>query len=86
MRDLLDPLPAEARTILRRYLVADQPDREALAQRLLRERTETGDLLAELLDGMSLESASGRQALEGPFPGPGPRLLPSPSPRAGGER
>jgi hypothetical protein len=58
-------MPPRARDILRRYLVADQAHRDALAERLLRERTATGDLLAEIVDRLTLNPEERRRWARG---------------------
>ena len=53
LRDLLLRLPPSSRDVLRRAARADQPERDELAHRLLREPG--GDIAAELIDSLSLD-------------------------------
>jgi hypothetical protein len=55
LRDALARIEPAGRGRLRRLLVADQADRDRIAERLLRERTYAGDQLAEIIDHLSLD-------------------------------
>jgi hypothetical protein len=54
-------LPPSARVDLRRLLIRDQPDRDAIAEQLLRRRTSGANDLAELIDILSLDPEGRRQ-------------------------
>lgn len=54
----LDPA---AREDLRRLLVRDQPDRDAVAAQLLRKQTPGADGMADLLDMLSLDPDARRR-------------------------
>jgi hypothetical protein len=54
VRRSLAKMSPRARELLRRYLIADQPDRDALAHRLLAERTEGSIALADLVDTLTM--------------------------------
>ena len=55
LRDSLTRIEPAGRDRLRRLLVADQADRDRIAERLLRERTNAADTLAEIIDHLSLD-------------------------------
>jgi hypothetical protein len=55
LRAALARIGPVGRDKLRRLLVAEQADRDRIAERLLRERTEAGDQLAEIIDHLSLD-------------------------------
>ena len=57
----LSRLPIGARHDLRRLLIRDQPDRDAIAEQLLRRRTEGADQLAELIDMLTIDDELRRQ-------------------------
>ena len=62
-RSPLRQLPQSARDDLRRLLIRDQPDRDAIAEQLLRRRTPAADDLAELIDMLSLDVEARRQVV-----------------------
>jgi hypothetical protein len=55
LRDLLASLDPKARDTLRRVLICDQSDRDAIAAQLLRYRDERGTAWANLVDRLSLD-------------------------------
>lgn len=63
LRGLLQRLPSGARDDLRRLLIRDQPDRDAIAEQLLRRRTSGANDLAELIDILSLDDEMRRQVV-----------------------
>ena len=54
LRDLLLTLPPPSRDKLRRVLILDQPDRDAIAAELLRHGDANGDGWADLIDTPSI--------------------------------
>jgi hypothetical protein len=56
-------LPPAARSDLRRLLYADQPDRDRIAEQLLRRRTEGAADLADLIDYLSLDDEARRRVV-----------------------
>ena len=57
-RVLLRTLDPKARNDLRRVLIRDQADRDAIASQLLRYRDETGDDWADIIDFLTMHSES----------------------------
>lgn len=62
LRTTLRQLPPDARDSLRRLLTANQADRDAAAERLLREQTQHTSNLADLIDMLSLDADTRRRA------------------------
>jgi len=56
LRSLLEMLDSRARAGLRRVLIHDQPDRDAIASDLLRDRDERGDDWADIIDMLTLQT------------------------------
>ena len=54
LRVILETLGPKARNDLRRVLIHDQADRDAIASRLLRYRDERGDDWADIIDMLTL--------------------------------
>jgi hypothetical protein len=54
LRDLLPTLSPSARDKLRRVLILDQPERDAIATELLRYRDANGDGWADVIDTLSM--------------------------------
>jgi hypothetical protein len=54
LRLALSAIEPRGRELLRRYLIADQPDRDAMALRLLHEDTEHARWLADLIDTLTM--------------------------------
>jgi hypothetical protein len=50
LRDLLSTLEPKARDDLRRVLIRDHPDRDAIAMQLMRYRDENGQRWADVID------------------------------------
>ena len=63
LADALGHLPAGARDELRRLLIRDQPDRDAIAEQLLRLRRPGADDLADLIDLLTLDADSRRRVV-----------------------
>lgn len=63
IRDRLSRLDSAGRDVLRRYLVAGQADRDALAVALLRQRTQAASATADLLDMLSLNADARRRVV-----------------------
>lgn len=63
LRAALLQLDPPARDSLRRLLVGEAKDRDALASTLLRQRTETSTNLADLLDMLTLDDEVRRRVL-----------------------
>jgi hypothetical protein len=55
LRAALARIEPAGREKLRQLLVADQPDRDRIAERLMRLRSQAGDQLAEIIDHLSLD-------------------------------
>jgi DNA-binding CsgD family transcriptional regulator len=53
IRIALRRLQADDREVLRRWLAADQEDRESIACQALKRRTESGDALAQFIDTLT---------------------------------
>jgi hypothetical protein len=60
LRAALARIEPAGRDKLRRLLVADQPDRDRIAERLLRERTNAADALAEIIDLLTIDDEARR--------------------------
>jgi len=63
LADALRHLPADARGELRRLLISDQPERDAIAEQLLRRRTPGTDDLADLIDLLTLDDTSRKRVV-----------------------
>jgi hypothetical protein len=63
LRDMLLRLDPPARDAIRRVLIADDPYRNAMAERLLRQRTEHAARLGDLFDLLTINSDARRQAV-----------------------
>ena len=63
LRDTLMRLDPGARNELRRLLISDQPDRNAIAEQLLRRRTLGADALADLIDLLTLDADARRRVV-----------------------
>lgn len=63
LRDALSRIEPVGKDRLRRLLVADHADRDRIAERLLRERTDAADRLAEIIDHLTLDPALRRQVV-----------------------
>lgn len=63
LRSTLEGLDPAARDDLRRLLIRDQADRDAIAQQLLRRRTNGADDLADLIDKLSLDALMRRKVV-----------------------
>jgi hypothetical protein len=61
LRAVLDTLDPNARDTLRRVLIRDQADRDAIASSLLRYRDERGDDWADIIDMLTLNPEARRQ-------------------------
>jgi hypothetical protein len=61
LRAALQLLPADARDQLRRLLIRDQPDRDAIAKQLLQRRTSGAVQLAELVDMLTIDDEARRR-------------------------
>jgi hypothetical protein len=63
LRAILETLDSPARDTLRRVLIHDQPDRDALASQLLRYRDERGDDWADIIDMLTLHPEERRKVV-----------------------
>jgi hypothetical protein len=63
LRTLLEMLDPPARDTLRRILIHDQADRDAIASRLMRYRDDAGDELAEIIDTLTLHPDERRRVV-----------------------
>jgi hypothetical protein len=63
LRAALSAIRPRGREMLRRYLIADQPDRDALASRLLDEGTEHAVWLADLIDTLTMHPDERRRVV-----------------------
>jgi hypothetical protein len=63
LRLALSAIQPKGRDLLRRYLIADQSDRDALASRLFDEGTEHGAWLADLVDTLTMHSDERRRVV-----------------------
>jgi hypothetical protein len=63
LRLALSAIEPRGRELLRRYLIADQPDRDALALRLLHEGTEHARWLADLIDTLTMHPDERRRVV-----------------------
>jgi hypothetical protein len=61
LRTLLETLGPNARDTLRRVLIHDQADRDAIASQLLRYRDERGDDWAAIIDMLTMDPDARRQ-------------------------
>ena len=60
LRSLLETLDPKARDDLRRVLILDQADRDAIASQLLRYRDGHGDEWADIIDMLTMHPEEGR--------------------------
>ena len=60
LRSLLETLDPKARDDLRRVLILDQADRDAIASQLLRYRDGHGDDWADIIDMLTMHPEEGR--------------------------
>jgi hypothetical protein len=60
LRAVLGTLNPKARDDLRRVLIRDQPDRDAVASQLLRYRDERGDDWADIIDMLTMHPEARR--------------------------
>ena len=63
LRALLETLDPKARDDLRRLLIRDQADRDAIASQLLRYRDERGDDWADIIDMLTMYPEARRQVV-----------------------
>jgi hypothetical protein len=63
LRLALSAIEPRGRDLLRRYLFADQCDRDALASRLLNEGTEHARWLADLIDMLTMHPEERRRVV-----------------------
>jgi hypothetical protein len=63
LRLALSAIEPRGRELLRRYLIAAQPDRDALALRLLHEGTEHAAWLADLIDTRTMHPDERRRVV-----------------------
>jgi len=61
LRNLLETLSPKARETLRRVLIHDQADRDAISSQLLRYRGERGDDWADIIDMLTMHPETRRQ-------------------------
>jgi hypothetical protein len=61
LRELLEALDPHARDTLRRVLIRDQADRDAISSRLMRYRDEPGGDWADIIDMLTLHPEARRQ-------------------------
>jgi hypothetical protein len=61
LRSLLETLDPEARDALRRVLIHDQADRDAVSSRLLRDRDGHGDDWADIIDTLTMHPEERRK-------------------------
>ena len=63
LRALLETLDSRARATLRRVLIRDQADRDAIASHLLRYRDERGDDWGDIIDMMTMHPEARREVV-----------------------
>jgi hypothetical protein len=61
LRALLETLSPSAREHLRRVLIRDQADRDAISSRLMRYRDERGDDWADIIDFLTMHADARRR-------------------------
>lgn len=61
LRSLLETLDPKARDDLRRVLIHDQPDRDAIALQRMRYRDENGQRWADIIDALTMNPDARRQ-------------------------
>jgi hypothetical protein len=61
LRELLETLAPKARDDLRRVLICDQADRDAIASRLMRYRDQNGQDWADIIDFLTIWPDARRQ-------------------------
>jgi hypothetical protein len=61
LRNLLRTLSPKARDDLRRVLIRDHDDRDAISSRLMRHRDQTGDDWADIIDFLSMHPEGRRR-------------------------
>jgi hypothetical protein len=64
LRALLETLDPKARDTLRRVVIRDQADRDAVASQLLRYRDERGDDWADIIDMLTLHPEGRRKVVQ----------------------
>jgi hypothetical protein len=62
LRVLLETLDAKARDDLRRVLIRDQADRDAISSRLMRYRDQNGQDWADIVDYLTMHPEARRQS------------------------
>jgi hypothetical protein len=63
LRSLLDTLHPKTRADLRRVLIRDQADRDAIASRLMRYRDQNGQDWADIIDFLTMHPDARRQVV-----------------------
>ena len=63
LRAVLETLDTKARDTLRRVLIGDQADRDAVSSQLLRYRDERGDDWADIIDMLTMDPESRRRVV-----------------------
>ena len=61
LRVILEMLDPKARDDLRRVLIRDQPDRDAISSRLMRYRDQNGQSWADIIDFLAMYPEARRQ-------------------------
>jgi hypothetical protein len=61
VKDRLSRIGLRGREVLRRYLIADQPERDAMSMALLRESGDAATTAANLIDMLSLNPEARRR-------------------------
>jgi hypothetical protein len=64
LRDLLASLDPKARNDLRRVLIRDQADRDAISSRLMRYRDQNGQGWADIIDFLTMNPEARRQVAQ----------------------
>jgi hypothetical protein len=64
LRDLLASLDPKARNDLRRVLIRDQADRDAISSRLMRYRDQNGQDWADIIDFLTMNPEARRQVAQ----------------------
>jgi hypothetical protein len=63
LRAILEMLDPKARDTLRRVLIHDQADRDAIASQLIRYRDERGDHWADIIDMLTMHPEARRKVI-----------------------
>jgi hypothetical protein len=63
LRAVLETFDPRARGDLRRVLIPDQPDRDAISSRLMRYRDQNGDDWAEIIDMLTMHREARRKVV-----------------------